>query len=137
MPTSISRRISLLALVALALLPLAALAAEPPAGSAPALPLPSEQEALERHADRVTSLTHTAEEILGPMPALAGTPFFGLAALSGVALLTDTETVRASDNFFLRAVRDNELVREARRYSTLPLFLALAALALVAYLINS
>jgi hypothetical protein len=71
------------------------------------------------------------------MPAVASAPFFGLAALSGVALLTDTEAARASQNPLVRGVRDSVMVQRARRYTSVPLFLILCGLTVLTYLASS
>lgn len=93
--------------------------------------------AIRTHGDRVTTVASLAQQVFGPLPAVASTPFLGLAALSGVGLLTDTSLVRETRWSWLATLRDNALVAEARRYSTWPRFLALAGLALLGYLANS
>ncbi|MCM2256022.1 MAG: hypothetical protein NDJ94_10160 [Vicinamibacteria bacterium] len=98
---------------------------------------PAAEPALRAHADNLSTWTLLGEQVIGPLPAVASTPFFGLALLSGVGLVTDVGFVRDTRWSWLRSVRDNALVAEARHYSTWPRFLALAALALVGYFANS
>jgi hypothetical protein len=90
-----------------------------------------------QHAVEVVSVGHVLQQVFGPMPAVAGTPFLGLAILSGAALLSDTDAVRNSDSPFIRGFHDNALLAQARHYSTLPLFLSLLGLALLTYMANS
>jgi hypothetical protein len=92
---------------------------------------------IQRHATQVIGAEHLLQQVFGPMPAIAGTPFLGLAVLSGAALLSDTDAVRTSDSAFVRGFHDNALIAEARRYSTLPLFLGLLTLSLLTWLTNS
>lgn len=98
---------------------------------------PAAEPALRAHADNLSTWTLLGEQVIGPLPAVAATPFFGLALLSGVGLVTDVGFVRDTRWSWLQSVRDNALVAEARHYSTWPRFLLLAALALVGYLANS
>jgi hypothetical protein len=92
---------------------------------------------VQRHAVEVVTAGHVIQQVLGPMPAIAGTPFLGLAVLSGAALLSDTDAVRTSDSALVRGFHDNALIAEARRYSTPGLFFALLALSFLTYLTNS
>jgi hypothetical protein len=92
---------------------------------------------VQQHAVAVVGAGHLLQQVFGPMPAVAGTPFLGLAVLSGAALFSDTDFVRNSDSPFVRGFHDNALLAEARRYATLPLFLSLIALALLTYMANS
>jgi hypothetical protein len=92
---------------------------------------------VQQHAVVVLGAGHLLQQVFGPMPAIAGTPFLGLAVLSGAALLSDTDFVRGSDSPFVRGFHDNALLAEARRYASLPLFLSLLALALLTYMANS
>lgn len=92
---------------------------------------------LVRQAASVAQITQTVQDVVGPMPAIAGTPFFGLALLSGAALASDSDWVRTSTHPWVHAFRDNALIAESRRYSSWPLFLSLLALATVLYLANT
>ncbi len=107
------------------------------AGTAPAVRAQEPIAPVQRHAITVIGAGHLLQQVFGPMPAVAGTPFLGLAVLSGAALLSDTDLVRNSDSRFVRGFHDNALLVEARRYATLPLFIALLALALLTYMANS
>jgi len=99
--------------------------------------LPEAAVPVQRHAAEVMGAGHLIQQVFGPMPAVAGTPFLGLSVLSGAALLSETDFVRNSDNAVLRGFHDNALLAEARRYSTLPLFLSLLALSLLTWMANS
>lgn len=92
---------------------------------------------LVRQAASVAQITQTVQDVVGPMPAIAGTPFFGLALLSGAALASDSDWVAQSKHPWVQAFRDNALIAESRRYSSWPLFLSLLALAAVLYLANT
>lgn len=121
------------------LVPLVFAAAVLLAGSPPARAQAAPESAapVQRHAAEVMGAGHLIQQVFGPMPAVAGTPFLGLSVLSGAALLSDTDFVRNSDSAVLRGFHDNALLAEARRYSTLPLFLSLLGLSLVTWLANS
>jgi hypothetical protein len=106
-------------------------------GTAPAARAQEPIVPVQRHAAEVIGAGHLLQQVFGPMPAVAGTPFLGLAVLSAAALLSDTEMVRNADSPFVRGFHDNALLVEARRYATLPLFIALLALALLTYMANS
>ncbi len=120
-----SRRFRAAVVFALATCALAALAA------------PGDEQQMRRHAGQVGTWTLLVEQVIGPLPAVAATPFFGLAMLSGVGLVTDVGFVKDTRWGWLQGVRDNAIVVEARRYSTWPRFFVLCALALVGYLANS
>jgi hypothetical protein len=105
--------------------------------AAPALQAQETAAPVQRHAAEVIGAGHLAQQVFGPMPAIAGTPFLGMAVLSGAALFSDTDFVRNSDSAVLRGFRDNALLAEARRYSTLPLFSALIGLSLLTWMANS
>jgi hypothetical protein len=121
------------------ILPLLLLAALLLTGSRPARAqvVPEAAVPVQRHAAEVMGAGHLIQQVFGPMPAVAGTPFLGLSVLSGAALLSETDFVRNSDSAVLRGFRDNALLAEARRYSTLPLFLSLLGLSLLTWLANS
>ncbi len=97
----------------------------------------AQQDLLDRHARRIDDLRRTAEMLLGPLPAVAATPFFGLAALSAAGLAARSETVQAARHPWVRAFRDNALIRESQRYASWPLLLTFLALALITFLANS
>jgi hypothetical protein len=112
----------------------AASSAAPAAGLPPA---DEQNRLLGRHAFAVERLRHSIEAVLGPLPAVAATPFFGLAALTAVAMAADTDLVRQSRHPVVRVFADNDLVREAHRYASWPVLLGFLALALITYLANS
>lgn len=92
---------------------------------------------VERHAGKVAEATVIAQQVLGPMPAIASTPFLGLSILAGAAVVSDTDAVRQSTHPWAVAFRDNALIREARQYSSWPLFAILLTLSVGVYLTNT
>ena len=99
----------------------------------------TEQEAspVERQLGLGSEIGQRVEESLGLSPALAATPFCGLALLTGTALVTDTPWVRESKSPLLQRLRSNRLLAEMRQYSNWWLVLGLASLAAVTFLLNS
>jgi hypothetical protein len=93
--------------------------------------------ALAHQSGQLEAWRSTVEAVLGPMPAIANTPFFGLTLLSGAALAAQSDWVRQSDNPVLRAFRQQPLIQEAGRYASVPLFSLLVGLTLVGYFVNS
>jgi hypothetical protein len=89
------------------------------------------------HGAELERWRRTVEGVLGPMPAVANTPFFGLTLLSGAALVAHSDWVQGSQNHFVRSFRTQPMIVEAGRYSSIPLFAVLAVLSLVGYLANS
>jgi hypothetical protein len=77
------------------------------------------------------------EQLLGITPALANTPFLGMAALCGLSILVDTPMVRDSHGAMAEALKRNELIVRMRPYSSGWLFAILLGLALLAYATNS
>lgn len=96
-----------------------------------------ERPAVERHAGKVAEATVLAQQVLGPMPAIASTPFLGLSILAGAAVVSDTDAVRQSNHPWAVAFRDNALIREARQYSSWSLFAILLTLSVGVYLANT
>jgi hypothetical protein len=119
-------------------------AAAPAIPAAPSAPVVANGEGagsaadlLEAHSRRVDDIRRNAEAVLGPLPAMASTPFFALAALSAAGLAAKSDLLRGSANPWVRAFCSNALIRESQRYSTWPVFLTLLGLALVGYVANS
>ena len=77
------------------------------------------------------------EQLFGYVPAVACTPYLGLAAISGAALLADTEYARSSSNPIVRGICDSAPVQSARRYSSGALFGLLAFMALMSFVLSS
>lgn len=121
-----------------------AVASAPAAPAAPAVPTAAHDDGagsaaalLAEHSRRLDDLRRNAEAVIGPLPALASTPFFALAALSAAGLAARSEALRGSANPWARAFCNNALIREAQRYSSWPVLLTLLGLALVGYVANS
>ena len=92
---------------------------------------------LGRHAAALHGLQLAVAHALGPLPAIAGTPFFGLSVLATAALVADSDAVQSSRHPFAAKLRDNALIREARRYASPGLLAALIALSVITYLANT
>ncbi len=119
------------------LLVLAAIAASTPAvasqqGSERAL---ASQLAADAGAWR--DLSRSAEDVFGPLPAIASAPFLGLAILGGSSLLLDSLPPAYQRWPVVERVRMNALVVRARKYASMPVVLVLVVLALLTYLANS
>jgi hypothetical protein len=80
---------------------------------------------------------HAAEQLIGVTPALANTPFLGLATLCGLALVADTAWARESPSAVAHAIRRNELITRMRPYSSGWIFALLLGIALLVYAANS
>src|SRR5947199_10819524 len=76
-------------------------------------------------------------QLLGPVPAVGTTPFFGLALLAGLGLLVQSAGIQHSTSGIATGLRGNALIAEASRYSSLSVFLTLLTLALLGYAANS
>jgi hypothetical protein len=85
----------------------------------------------------VVDINRGVEEVFGPVPAIAATPFLGLAVLTGAALLTDQPAIAGSNSLFVQRLRRNALVLEAKTYASGWLVGALFLLALISGLANS
>jgi len=92
---------------------------------------------IERHAAKAVEATVMAQQVLGPMPAVANTPFLGLALLAGAAVISQSDAVQSSTHPWVVALRDNALLKEARQYASWPLFVLLLVLAVMVYLTNT
>lgn len=91
----------------------------------------------ERHLALGSDVGQRVEQTLGLSPALAASPFFGLALLTGAALVVDSPWARESGSPVVQALRSNTLLVRARKYSSWWLFGALASLALLGFLLNT
>jgi hypothetical protein len=94
-------------------------------------------DALRRQTATVTDFQHSFIEVFGPAPAIANTPFLGLAVLTGAALISDSKFVSRANSPLLRRVRDNTMLQEVRTYASWWLFGALCVLALCSFLTNA
>jgi hypothetical protein len=95
------------------------------------------QRTFQQHLQLVTSGNKQFEDVFGPAPALAATPFLGLATITGAALLVDQPFVAQSDSAFLQRLRNNTVLREAKPYASWWLFAVLVLLALATAIVNS
>lgn len=92
---------------------------------------------LQGHAESVISMNERFQQVFGPAPALASSPFLGLAVLTGAALVVDQPFIANSDSAFVRELRQNLILRQARGYASWWLFAILLVLALVTMALNS
>lgn len=92
---------------------------------------------LQGHAANVISMNERFQQVFGPAPALASSPFLGLAVLTGAALVVDQPFIANSDSAFVRELRQNIILRQARGYASWWLFAILLVLALVTTALNS
>lgn len=76
-------------------------------------------------------------EVFGPLPAIASTPFLGLAVLTGTALLVDEPVFAKSELRLLQQIRQNSLVHQAKQYVNWWVFGTFALLAGLTWLVNS
>ena len=82
-------------------------------------------------------LTSLLVQVLGPMPAVANTPFLALAVLSGLGLLAQTSALQQSTTGVAVAIRENAMIRDAARHTSMGLFVLLLVLAFIGYAANS
>jgi hypothetical protein len=76
-------------------------------------------------------------EVFGPLPAIASTPFLGLAVLTGTALLVDEPMFAKSELRIVQQIRRNSLILQAKQYANWWLFGTFAVLAGLTWLVNS
>jgi hypothetical protein len=76
-------------------------------------------------------------EVFGPLPAIASTPFLGLAVLTGTALLVDEPVFAKSELRLIQQIRQNYLILQAKQYANWWLFGTFALLAGLTWLVNS
>jgi hypothetical protein len=92
---------------------------------------------LRSHGAEVLAFGAAVQDFLGPMPAIAGAPFLGLAAIAAATLLADTKFAAQLDSPFAQELRRNRLITEARAYASWTVVAVLLAIALLNYLSNS
>lgn len=76
-------------------------------------------------------------EVFGPLPAIASTPFLGLAVLTGTALLVEEPVFAKSELRLVQQIRQNSLIVQAKQYANCWLFGTFAVLAGLTWLVNS
>ncbi|HMS83577.1 MAG TPA: hypothetical protein PKD12_08005 [Nitrospira sp.] len=76
-------------------------------------------------------------EVFGPLPAIASTPFLGLAVLTGTALLVEEPVFAKSELRLIQQIRQNSLILQAKQYANWWLFGTFALLAGLTWLVNS
>lgn len=107
------------------------------AGHSSVTQVQSQPEAVEQHSRHVASVNDRFEDVFGPAPALASTPFLGLAAITGAALLIDQPVFAESSSPFVHRLRANVVIREAKTYASWWLFALFVLLAALAAIVNS
>ena len=85
----------------------------------------------------VDQLNKRLIEVFGPLPAIASTPFLGLAVLTGTALLIEEPVFANSDLRLIQQIRQNSLILQAKQYANWWLFGTFALLAGLTWLANS
>ncbi len=85
----------------------------------------------------VDQLNKRLIEVFGPLPAIASTPFLGLAVLTGAALLMDEPVFATSNLPLVQQIRQNALILQAKQYATWWWFGTFAVLAGLTWLVNS
>lgn len=88
-------------------------------------------------SSQVDYLNKKLLEVFGPLPAIASTPFLGLAVLTGTALLVDEPVFAKSKLGLVQQIRQNSLILQAKRYANWWLFSTFAVLAGLTWLVNS
>jgi hypothetical protein len=86
---------------------------------------------------QVDQLNKRLIEVFGPLPAIASTPFLGLAVLTGTALLMEEPLFANSNLGLVRQIRQNSLVLQTKKYASWWLFGAFSILAGLTWLTNS
>jgi hypothetical protein len=89
------------------------------------------------HSPQVDQLNKRLIEVFGPLPAIASTPFLGLAVLTGTALLMDEPVFANSNLGLVQQIRQNSLILQAKQYASWWLFGTFAMLAGLTWLANS
>jgi len=92
---------------------------------------------LNGQSPQVDYLNKRLIEVFGPLPAIASTPFLGLAVLTGTALLVDEPLFADSTLRLVQQIRQNSLILQAKRYASWWLFGTFAVLAGLTWLVNS
>lgn len=98
---------------------------------------PPQLQTLDQHRRQIIGTNTQFQDIFGPAPALASTPFLALAGITGAALLLDHPAVANSTWPVVRHLRGNAVIREARRYASWWLFGILVVLAATTFIANS
>jgi hypothetical protein len=92
---------------------------------------------VDRSVTDVIDARDVFEGFFGPLPAVAATPFFGLAVITGAALMVDASVNVPGGPWLQRHLGRNPLIAQTRKIATWWLFVLLSMLALVSYLSNS
>lgn len=92
---------------------------------------------LKGQSQSVEYLNKKLIEVFGPLPAIASTPFLGLAVLTGTALVME-EPVFANTNLgLIQQIRQNSMILQAKQYANWWLFGIFSVLAGLTWLVNS
>ena len=111
---------------------LVVLAATIAASTAPQAPSPSSVDFA-----AVNEVRSTFEALVGPVPAVATTPFFTLALLTGLSLVADVNPAPPGLASIQRQLRQSPLIAQTRPYATWWVFGTLCLLTVIVYLSNS
>ena len=92
---------------------------------------------LKEQRPQVEYLNKKLIEVFGPLPAIASTPFLGLAVLTGTALLIDEPMFANAELRLIQQIRQNSLILRAKHYANWWWFSTFALLAGLTWLANS
>ncbi|MDH4155058.1 MAG: hypothetical protein OEV01_14845 [Nitrospira sp.] len=92
---------------------------------------------LKEQSPPVEYLNKRLIEVFGPLPAIASTPFLGLAVLTGTALLVEEPVFANSELRLVQQIRRNSLILQAKPYASWWLFGTFTSLAGLTWLANS
>lgn len=92
---------------------------------------------LKAQSPQIEYLNKKLIEVFGPLPAIASTPFLGLAVLTGTALLVEEPVFAKSELRLVQQIRQNSLILQAKQYANWWLFSTFAVLAGLTWLVNS
>lgn len=93
--------------------------------------------AMNGQSPQVEYLNKRLIEVFGPLPAIASTPFLGLAVLTGTTLLVDEPVFAKSELRLVQQIRQNSLILQAKQYANWWVFSTFAVLAGLTWLVNS
>lgn len=92
---------------------------------------------LKDQSQSVEYLNKKLIEVFGPLPAIASTPFLGLAVLTGTALLVDEPMFAKSEWRLIQQIRQNSLILQAKQFANWWLLGTFSLLAGLTWLVNS
>lgn len=107
------------------------------AGSLNVCAVPQPLHHLQGDVERVNNANRAFQNVFGPVPALAASPFLGLALLTGAALVAEQPSFAHSDSALVRAIATNAVVVKTQSYANWWLFGIFLMLAVFTAIANS